>query len=184
MPGKHQVKNVLTALTALEILRKQGKIRVERSRLYDGIFKTSHKGRFERMGGKIVLDGAHNEAGARALADTLKDLYPEKKILALIGILKDKEYKKIISIFSEVVTKFIFTEIDNPRKCSVKELARALSKDLESESEHCAEFSDNVEALEFALNELENYDLLLIAGSLYLIGDLRPIIINKLTASD
>ena len=97
---------------------------------------------------------------------------------------KDKEYKKIISIFSEVVTKFIFTEIDNPRKCSVKELARALSKDLESESEHCAEFSDNVEALEVALNELENYDLLLIAGSLYLIGDLRPIIINKLTASD
>lgn len=182
MLGKHQVDNIMTALTAIEVLRKAGKIKIERTKLYEGIFKTRHKGRFERIGSKIVMDGAHNEAGARALADTLKELYGGKKILAVVGVLKDKEYDKILEILGEVVTKFIFTEVDNPRKCEVEELAEVLlgmGNQIEVDA-----VKDSVLALEKGISELVKFDLLLVAGSLYLIGNLRPVAVARLASGD
>lgn len=180
MVGKHQVDNILTALTAIEILRKEKKIQIERTKLYAGILKTKHKGRFERIGERIILDGAHNEAGARALVDTLKELYKDKKILALVGILKDKEYEKMLSIFSEVVTKFIFTEIENPRKCDADELVKTIEC-MTKEGAEIAAYAqaDHAHALEQAFEESKDFDILLVAGSLYLIGELRPTILKK-----
>lgn len=182
MLGKHQVDNIMTALTAIEVLRKAGKIKIERTKLYEGIFKTRHKGRFERIGSKIVMDGAHNEAGARALADTLKELYGGKKILAVVGVLKDKEYDKILEILGEVVTKFIFTEVDNPRKCEAEELVEVLlgmGTQIEVDA-----VKDSVLALEKGISELAKFDLLLVAGSLYLIGNLRPVVVARLASGD
>lgn len=183
MVGKHQVDNVITALVALEILRKAGKIKVERSKLYDGIFKARHKGRFERIGDKILLDGAHNEDGARALVETIKELYKDKKILMLTSMLKDKEYEKMFKLFTEISSDFIVTEIDNPRKCAADELAKAIRRNLlekgsKSEDEVSSSayvVPDMKEALEISLARLEKFDVLLIAGSLYLAGAVRDI---------
>ncbi|MGP1570322.1 MAG: bifunctional folylpolyglutamate synthase/dihydrofolate synthase [Eubacteriales bacterium] len=181
MIGRYQVDNIMTALTALEILRKDKKIQIERTKLYEGLFKASHKGRFERIGDKIVLDGAHNEAGAKALVDTLKELYGGKKILALVGILRDKEYEKILEELSEVVAKFIFTEIDNPRKCEAEELvAKANSVCCNNVDIVIDAHKNSKDALESALEESKDFDLLLVSGSLYLIGELRPIILERL----
>lgn len=187
MEGKHQVKNLITAVTALELLRRDKKIKVERDKLYEGILKTVHKGRFEHIGEKIVLDGAHNVAGARALAETVDELYPGKRIMALVGILEDKEYRGILAEFSNIADFIILTEVDNPRKCDAKKLCIALRdimkknrklSDEEIESKTFFE-ADRKKALNLALSKIEEFDILLIAGSLYLIGELRPLILKK-----
>ena len=80
MAGKHQVENAKTALLALEILRKKGLINVHRDNLYRGMEKARQPGRFEIAGEEpyLILDGAHNAAGAEALRETMKRCFPER----------------------------------------------------------------------------------------------------------
>ena len=89
------------------MLRKRRCVSVERTKLYKGFYEAKNIGRFEIVPPKtqhialkavspyIVLDGAHNEAGASALAETLKTSFANKKILAVIGVLSDKAADKI-----------------------------------------------------------------------------------------
>lgn len=173
MAGRHQAENAKTSLLALELLRKQGIIKVRRDKLYAGLEKAKQPGRFEVLEGKpsIVLDGAHNEAGARALAETVKMCFPGQKILLVAGMLKDKEIEKITDHFRSITNRFIATEPDNPRKLPAEQLAALLTeKGADCQTACCAE-----EAARIALEQKEDTDIILFAGSLYLIGEIKEI---------
>jgi len=97
-------------------------------------------------------------------------------------VLKLSAVRKILEILGEVVTKFIFTEVDNPRKCEAEELAEVLlgmGTQIEVDA-----VKDSVLALEKGISELAKFDLLLVAGSLYLIGNLRPVVVARLASGD
>ena len=187
MTGKHQGENLKTALTMIEILRRERKIRVERSKLYEGLKKAVQPGRFEVLvggadddvhlstGAMVIIDGAHNEAGARALQETVKKYFDGQRILLVTGVLADKQIDDILKYFSQITDKMIITEPDNPRKLSVDELGEVLDKmGIEPIKAKTAE-----ESVELAESMQDKYDLILFAGSLYLIGDVRRIVRNE-----
>lgn len=181
MVGNHQARNLMTALVTLELLRKAEIIKVERSRLYQGLKKAKQIGRFELMNPKdseesgapyIIIDGAHNEEGARALAETAKELLAGKKILMVTGMLRDKDTEKILDSFTEIAQDFVATEPDNPRKWA----ARELEEELKRRNKNCTAFESPEEACRFALQEKDKYEAVIFAGSLYLIGTIRGIL--------
>lgn len=174
MVGKHQVQNVLTALVTLELLRKAEVIKVERSRLYAGLKNTKQIGRYEIINVEpyVIIDGAHNEEGSIALVKTTEELLQGKKVLLVTGMLGDKDTKKILDNFVQIADDFVATEPDNPRKWAASELTKA----LRARGKNCVTFENPVEACKYALAHKCEFDAVIFAGSLYLIGQIRGIL--------
>lgn len=177
MVGRHQAENLKTALATLEILRKSGAVKLDREALYEGLKRARQPGRFEVIGEDplVIIDGAHNEAGAQALQETMAQHFAGKKILLVAGILADKEIDSIVKFLTKITDHIIVTEPDNPRKLAAEKLA-----------EHVADFGvaaeavSDVEAVVHRAKELaDDYDVILFAGSLYLIGDVRRLWRNE-----
>lgn len=177
MVGRHQVENLKTALATLEILRKSGAVKLDREALYEGLKRARQPGRFEVISEDplAIIDGAHNEAGAQALQETMVQHFAGKKILLVAGILADKEIDSIVKFLTKITDHIIVTEPDNPRKLAAEKLA-----------EHVADFGvaaeavSDVEAAVHRAKELaDGYDVILFAGSLYLIGDVRRLWRNE-----
>lgn len=194
MVGRHQAENLKTALATLEILRKSGAVKLDREALYEGLKRARQPGRFEVISGSgpaadgaggpnaddrrtpvVIIDGAHNEAGAQALQETMAQHFAGKKILLVAGILADKEIDSIVKFLTKITDHIIVTEPDNPRKLAAEKLA-----------EHVADFGvaaevvSDVEAAVHRAKELaDGYDVILFAGSLYLIGDVRRLWRNE-----
>lgn len=172
MAGRHQCENLKTALAIIEVLRKAGHIKVERSRLYEGLKKAVQPGRFEVIGEgypMIIIDGAHNQAGASALEATMKRLFEGKRILLVTGMLADKQVDEILEHFTAITDHIIATEPDNPRKLS----AAGLAERLENMGISVIEAAEAKKSIELALELSCDYDVVLFAGSLYLIGEVR-----------
>ena len=177
MVGRHQAENLKTALATLEILRKSGAVKLDREALYEGLKRARQPGRFEVIGEDplVIIDGAHNEAGAQALQETMAQHFAGKKILLVAGILADKEIDSIVKFLTKITDHIIVTEPDNPRKLAAEKLA-----------EHVADFgaaaevvSDVEAAVHRAKALADGYDVILFAGSLYLIGDVRRLWRNE-----
>lgn len=177
MVGRHQAENLKTALATLEILRKSGAVKLDREALYEGLKRARQPGRFEVISEDplVIIDGAHNEAGAQALQETMAQHFAGKKILLVAGILADKEIDSIVKFLTKITDHIIVTEPDNPRKLVAEKLA-----------EHVADFGvaaeavSDVEAAVHRAKELaDGYDVILFAGSLYLIGDVRRLWRNE-----
>lgn len=177
MVGRHQAENLKTALATLEILRKSGAVKLDREALYEGLKRARQPGRFEVISEDplVIIDGAHNEAGAQALQETMAQHFAGKKILLVAGILADKEIDSIVKFLTKITDHIIVTEPDNPRKLAAEKLA-----------EHVADFGvaaeavSDVEAAVHRAKELaDGYDVILFAGSLYLVGDVRRLWRNE-----
>lgn len=191
MTGKHQGENLKTALTIIEVLRKERKIKVERSKLYEGLKQAVQPGRFEVLVGKsvsggeadavqyerpmVIIDGAHNEAGACALRETVSRYFEGQRVLLVTGMLADKQVDDILKHFTAITDKMIITKPDNPRKLSVERLGEILNK-MGIEPVKAKDAREGVKLAESMQGE---YDLILFAGSLYLIGDVRRIVRNE-----
>ncbi len=185
MLGSHQVQNAMTALTALELLRKDNIIKVNRENLYAGIRNARVIGRFELMrwtegeyGEKkppyVILDGAHNEAGGKAFADTVTSRLPGKRLLIVCGILADKDIDGILDNFTDVCDEFIATEPDSERKMPAEQLCDI----IRGKGAHCTVCADPEQAVALALDKQTNegYDAVVFTGSLYLLGKIRGIL--------
>ena len=185
MVGKHQAENLKTALATLEILRKSGAVKLDREALYAGLKRARQPGRFEVIGGGpeagdeskplVIIDGAHNEAGAQALQETMAQYFAGKKILLVAGILADKQIDSIVKFLTKITDQIIVTEPDNPRKLAASELAKHMA-----DAGVTAEVIADAEAAMHRAKELaDGYDVILFAGSLYLIGDVRRLWRNE-----
>lgn len=177
MVGRHQAENLKTALATLEILRKSGAVKLDREALYEGLKRARQPGRFEVISEDplVIIDGAHNEAGAQALQETMAQHFAEKKILLVAGILADKEIDSIVKFLTKITDHIIVTEPDNPRKLAAEKLAGHVA-----DFGVAAEAVPDVEAAVYRAKELaDDYDVILFAGSLYLIGDVRRLWRNE-----
>ena len=174
MNGDHQIENAVCALKTIEALQDDCGIEIGIDAIYSGFKKAKQIGRFEVMSREplIIIDGAHNPDGARTLREGVKKLLPDKNLLMLTGMLKDKDTEHIIGQFREIAKDFVATEPDNPRKLSADEL-KVLIEEQGGNAEVCAEPEA---ALERALDRVSEYDGLVCAGSLYLIGKLRTLL--------
>lgn len=128
--GRFQVANAALALTVLETLADRG-FPVKEEALRRGLHATVWHGRFEVIGTQplFVIDGAHNEDAARKLADTIGLYFAGRRMIFIMGVLRDKEYDKIIALTAHYADQIItVTPPDNPRALSALELAQAVSE--------------------------------------------------------
>ncbi len=174
MIGFHQISNAICALTVLEVLKKDKSIRLDQDKLYSGFHKARQAGRLEilRKEPYLILDGAHNEAGAEALRIALKERFPNCRILMIVGMLTDKKIDKLLDQFSLITDDFIATEPDNPRKHSATDLCdRILSR-----GKKCSAMENPEDVCRYINTVTLAYDVIVIAGSLYLVGKVRGIL--------
>ncbi len=128
--GIFQTENALLALEAIRALGKRGFV-ISETALRKGLRETVWKGRFSVIARKplIVVDGAHNEDAAKKLAQSVEIYFTNKRIIYIIGVLRDKEYKKVIALTHRYADQIItITPPDNPRAMSAYELAQEIAK--------------------------------------------------------
>lgn len=171
MIGDHQISNAVCALTVLEVLRQENIARLDMGKLYSGFRKAKQTGRFEILSKEpfVIIDGAHNEAGAESLRAVMAEQFPNRRILMVTGMLADKKIDKLLDKFESIADDFIATEPDNPRKLSAFDLCSQIQKRGKS----CAAIEDPAKAFRYAGKLSSSYDVTVYAGSLYLIGKIR-----------
>ncbi len=177
MIGMHQTQNAVCALAAIEVLRSKKLVSVDDGMVYSGMRRARQAGRLEilRTDPYFIIDGAHNEAGGEALARVLDDHFMGRRILLVVGMLKDKNADKILEILLPRASCILATEPDNPRK-----LTAALLRELIAEKgRECDLASSVAEAVEYAESNKDRFDVVLFAGSLYLAGKVRSILNEK-----
>lgn len=171
--GQHQIKNCITAIEAASVLNKMGHT-IRLSSVKNGAKNAVHNGRLEILkdNPKVIIDGAHNIDGVVNLVSSVKKYFRWKKLILIAGILKDKEFEEMVRQFSSISDKIICLSPKNDRALSQLDLKNQFIK----EGKDAISFNDYKEAYEYSYGLLDKEDILLIAGSLYMIGELRKII--------
>jgi len=167
--ASYQISNSVLALAVIDYLVKQGLVKASKEDIEKGLAVGSWKGRFELVSEepKIILDGAHNEAGIQALIDSIHNL--EKPIIVVFSALKDKEYHKMLLALQETVSELIITEFDFYRKALLEDLQEGL------EVEGIRDYKN---AINYAKNRVGN-GTIIITGSLYFISDVRAYLLGE-----
>ena len=170
LPGRHQSENACAALGALYALRKKGfdlSLDVIRRAMAD----VHWPGRLERFG-RVILDGAHNDPGVRALCLYADKWLPMEKTVLLSGMMADKETEKMTQRLSSRVRCCVTTTPSVPRAMPAAELAKAFEKQgLKTYAE-----DEPARALRRARELAGPEGIVLCAGSLYLIGEIRSLL--------
>ena len=174
MGGDYQVRNAVEALYALTLLNQQGKISVSDGDIAMGLKHAKQIGRFEIMGREpfVIIDGAHNPDGSLGLARTIGNNFSGRRILMVVGILADKDVEDVLDNFCSITGEFVATEPDNPRKLDAAELAEKIY----AKGAKCYIMKTPEKAVEYAMSRRGDFDLILFAGSLYLIGEVRRLL--------
>ena len=179
MLGQFQIENAVVAVETITMLGRCG-FPVPEEKLREGMMQAKWPGRFQVIGKKpfFIADGAHNEDAARKLVESIRFYYPDRKIIFIMGMLRDKEYDKVICI-TFALAKHIITVTPpiRERALSAYELAQAAGEYHDSVT-----VADSVqEAVEIAyLLAGEDKDTVIIAfGSLSYLGELMNIVEHR-----
>jgi len=175
--GKHQVNNATVALMTIKVLREYLNVSISESSIRNGLKKTRWPGRLEvlRRNPTLLIDGAHNIHGAKALKKSIKEIFQYDRLIAVIGVLADKDVDGILNEIVPLCDQVIITKPNNPRAISLDKL----KEKIEGFNKEVSVSEDISGAVDKALDISNKNDLVLFCGSLYMIGDVR----TKLTKS-
>lgn len=173
LEGRHQWDNAACALALLEAAGQDG-LAVDAEAVRNGLRTVSWEGRLEAIGEspKMVLDGAHNPAAAHALAEYLKDWkasHPTSRIILVWGMMRDKDRRGFIAPLLPHVSEIVLTQATLARSATIQEL-RAV---LDEWHGPVLEAVFPMDALTVAKSRAIPQDLICIAGSLMLLGDIK-----------
>ncbi len=175
--GKHQIENAAVAVMAAKLIHNLDD-RITNKTIDDALSLVSWPARFERveMGGqKIIIDGAHNPAGMAALRESLDLYYPAEERVLLLGILKDKDIDTMLDILLRPNDTVVVTVPHSDRASDPQLLAGKVAAHVQ----HVEAIADNDEAMNRALELANGEKILVMAGSLYLVGELRKMLLDK-----
>jgi dihydrofolate synthase / folylpolyglutamate synthase len=170
MPGSHQIKNAALAIAVTEELRDYG-FNITEEAIREAVSETVFPGRFEILGHdpEIIIDGAHTLEGMRLLKSTLRQFYPNRRILLLLGILADKDYFNLVNVIAPVAAEVVCVSPQGYRSLEPDQLAEVVQK--------CGVAVSSAPSIEDGFQILRNKataeDVILAAGSLYMIGPVR-----------
>lgn len=125
--GRYQLGNAAACLAALDVMRPV--LPVGANDIRSGLLKTENPGRFQVLPGRpiVVLDVAHNPHAAAALAGTLRELPGKGRVLAVFGMLKDKNIAGVVAAVKGVIDAWLIADIDAPRGANRDMLRGALA---------------------------------------------------------
>lgn len=178
LKGEHQRVNAATAVAAVEALMEQG-INLASQHVAMGLALVQWPGRFEVLPGQptVVLDGAHNLAGARALVDTLKENFFGQRMVLVLGMLGDKERQKVIELLAPLAQAVVITKPNSPRAGDWRQAAQWAAQ-------HCAVVytCEHIpQGVDQGLALANPEDVVCVTGSLYMLAEAREYLLNKTT---
>jgi len=168
MMGGHQVVNAASAIGAIDALRSVD-IFVSQGSVREGVSSAQWPGRMEvlREDPIVIVDGAQNAASAMALRRAIDSHFGGKKFVLVLGVSMDKDIKGICDALCPDASHIVFTAADNPRAADPNILkGYASNKSVEIAA-------DSRRALEAACSKAEKDDVVVVAGSLFLAGEIR-----------
>jgi dihydrofolate synthase / folylpolyglutamate synthase len=159
LPGSHQRIN---AAAACETLVRAGFELTERARR-EGLATVFWPGRFQRVGARIVLDGAHNPAASQRLVETWEECVGDERPAIIFGGLQEKDLRKMISLLSKIAARFYIVPVQSRRAAPAGEIQSLVPEHIPSST-----FTSVSDALQLAQQSTE---MILVTGSLFLIGE-------------
>ncbi len=195
MRGSYQVKNASLSLAALGLLEHVG-FAVPTEEIQAGLLDVHWPGRLEYIilnrrtrkqvdesagaGEDLVhylLDGAHNPAGVDSLVATLRQEYYYRRLIVVWGAMSDKDLKQTVPAIGELAQRIILTRPAGERSAEPAQLLACLPAALQEKAELVA---DVIDALQTAEHAAGGNDIIVVAGSLYLIGAVRTYLVGEL----
>ncbi len=175
--GEYQTYNCLTALKVLEILKEAG-FAISSESVKKGLSTCKFAGRFEIISKKpiVIIDGGHNIDGVIQFVKTVKHFFGNKKITLFFGTLKDKNPDTSISYLREIADEIYTLTPNNPRAMKSDELAELISEmhpDIKVLS------LKNTNDILSIIDNSQSDRIFACMGSLYMVGDVRSLILNR-----
>ena len=169
--GAHQVDNAMTALGAMNCLMDCNCIAFDA--VNEGLAEARWPGRLEWFG-NILLDGAHNPQGADTVVEYAKNCLAGRKIHILTGVMADKDVTHVVEKIASVAHDIVCVEPERmPRAMKAEELAQMYRK---CTAANVTVQPDTEPALENLRKNTLETDVILVCGSLYLVGEVRRIL--------
>jgi dihydrofolate synthase/folylpolyglutamate synthase len=163
--GRHQIVNALTAVYLAETLRERG-FAIPRAAVIEGLATARHAGRLDWRD-RTLYDGAHNEAGARALRDYLRE-FVRAPVTLVFGAMRDKKLDEIAALLFPLAQKIVLTQPAQPRAAAPGDIAKVAPAESQDRILQAASVAEAVRlAREITLPD----GLILVTGSLYLVGE-------------
>ncbi len=173
LAGRHQLRNLALAITTAEELAQFG-FKVTPKQVEQGIRETHWPGRFQVLPPsaathqrEMVLDVAHNPAGAWALRSALSETFPGRELTLIFAAMRDKAVQEMAEILFPIAEQVIVTQVANPRTATTSELVQAASRTgtpLYEEQTVAA-------ALARAREVSKPQGVIVVTGSIFLVGE-------------
>ncbi|MDI6716661.1 MAG: folylpolyglutamate synthase/dihydrofolate synthase family protein [Actinomycetota bacterium] len=172
--GKYQIGNFTMAVAALEAFNGAA---VDVNLLREAASEIICPGRFELVARQpmVVLDGAHNPDGLKALIEELPQFFTFSNLLVVLAISNDKDIKNMLRLLENHASLIIFTKNQSPRSADISQLANVVSQTRNS---YIIEPSLE-KAINLAISMASMVDLICVTGSLYTVADAREILVGR-----
>lgn len=170
--GAHQIRNACVATAALEVIGAQfptGEVAIR-----SGLQSVSWPGRMEMIltDPPVIIDGAHNKEGIEVLIDELRNLRRGRRVRMLFAVMEDKDWRFMLHTLAEIVDEIVFTRVSQlERSADPVQLQQELAGKLPSRV-----IPDPRLAVETLVQNAAPDELIVITGSLYLLGEVRPLL--------
>jgi dihydrofolate synthase/folylpolyglutamate synthase len=190
--GAHQAQNAVVALAAVEAFLG-GDEPLADEVVKDAFAEVTSPGRLEvvRRSPTIVLDAAHNPAGATATVDALQDSFVFSPLIGVVGVMADKDYEGVLAAFEPVFAHIVCTQNSTPRAMPAAELAEVargiFGQDRVSEAPALADAIDQAAALAEAggvFGEAIGSGGVLVTGSVVTVGEARAMLTSRRGSED
>ena len=174
--GEHQIYNLALAIKVLEVIERQGLIILNNEAIEKSIREVKWKGRLEVLRNKplVVIDGAHNIQGIATLKTNIEKYFNYENVYLILGILADKDVEKMVEEIAPLAKK-VYAVTPNSIRA---ELAQDLKMEIIEYNKNCEAYESYEDAFNNALKDANENDLIIASGSLYMIGDMRKIIVK------
>ncbi|WP_418245384.1 bifunctional folylpolyglutamate synthase/dihydrofolate synthase [Ellagibacter isourolithinifaciens] len=177
--GSYQPSNAAMAIEIAGALRERG-WEIPDEAIVRGIAETRWPARFEVLDQPagmptVVIDGGHNPQGAGVLVDSLRDVFPDKRPVFLVGILADKDYRSMLRAVAPLASAFVCVTPPNPRALDAADLAEAIRETCgELGARATIEVAGDFDDAASAARKIAGSEGLICAfGSLYSIADVK-----------
>ncbi|MCK5346164.1 MAG: hypothetical protein KAR20_22295, partial [Candidatus Heimdallarchaeota archaeon] len=184
LTGKYQVDNACTAIKVCEVLREKG-LAISDKSLVSGLKSVNLEGRLEWVSHSppILLDGAHNPEASRLLASSIQEIFPDKKIILITGVMSDKDIKATIEPLMKISDSIILTKAQYERAASSDKLRSIITSLQESgltdKPVSTVSTSSVPEAIDIAKQQCTEDSIILITGSFYTTGEAKEVLGHK-----
>ena len=169
--GQHQKANAAVALGALELASEA--FRVSEMAVREGLKTVIWPGRFEIIctSPTVILDGAHNGEGVKALVETIEEFQQGKNVKFLFASMEDKDWRLMLDTLATVADEMVLTRVDMERSADPQQLAKHLPQQIPHRV-----IEDSRTAFRTLFEAARSDEVIVVAGSLYLLGEIRPTI--------